>query len=285
MNRMPSNPLRSLEQSDPALAPDGLQFITVKSPALGQRADITLFVPRQLAQRAAGVGDVPIVTLLHGVYGSHWAWAFKGGAHRTAARLVNAGVIPPLVIAMPSDGLWGDGSGYVRHGDAARGQDIERWIVEDVPAAVRQACPACTPASPQCIAGLSMGGFGALRIAGKHPGQYRAAAAHSAMTDIAQFDGLVAEPRSAWSTASADTSVLDALCTAPGPLPALRLDCGRDDFLIEANRDLHRGLQAAGIAHVYEEFAGGHDWSYWALHLEDTLRFFGATLAPAGRTA
>ncbi len=270
----------TFEHSDTALAPQGLHCLTVKSAALGQRADLTIFVPTQLTAQgpALGARDVPIVTLLHGVNGSHWAWAFKGGAHHTAARLIDAGAIPPMVLAMPSDGLWGDGCGYVTHAARDRAQDFERWIVEEVPAAVRQACAACTAALPQFIAGLSMGGFGALRLAGKHPRQYRAAAAHSAMTDIAQFDGLVAEVRTGWSSALPDTSVWEALRTSPGPLPALRLDCGHDDFLIEANRDLHQRLLEAGIDHVYEEFPGGHDWPYWARHFEDTLRFFGAAL-------
>ncbi len=269
---------RSFERSDPALAQGGLHFVTVKSAALGQRADITLFIPRQLDVLEGGPCDAPIVILLHGVYGSHWAWSLKGGAHLTASRLIDAGTIPPMVLAMPSDGLWGDGSGYVAHADSAHCRDFERWIVDEVPAAVRQACEACTAASPQCIAGLSMGGFGALRIAGKHPRQYRAAASHSAMTEIAQFDALVTESRAAWSTAQADTSVWEALRNSPGPLPALRLDCGRDDLFIDANRELHKRLLAAGIGHVYEEFPGGHDWPYWAEHLQDTLRFFGGAL-------
>jgi hypothetical protein len=61
---------------------------------------------------------------------------------------------------MPSDGLWGDGSGYVPHAS----QDFERWIVDEVPVATRIAVPACDDASPIFIAGLSMGGFAALRL-------------------------------------------------------------------------------------------------------------------------
>jgi putative tributyrin esterase len=263
-------PFRTLEVSDPALAPEGLRFVTVKSAALGQRADLTMHVPPQ----AEGQRDVPIVILLHGVYGSHWAWAFKGGAHRTAQRLVDEGAIPPLVLAMPSDGLWGDGSGYVRHAT----QDFERWIVDEVPAAVQQACTACGPASPLCIAGLSMGGFGALRLAGRHPRRYVAAAGHSSITEAPQIDRLLAESRTGWAANPLDQSVLAALLAAPGPLPRLRFDCGLDDGLLGANRELHAALEAAGIAHTYAEHAGGHDWSYWARHLEDTLRFFGAAL-------
>ena len=77
---------RTFEMSDPALAPEGLRFVTVKSAALRQRADLLVFVPRQVRvleeglEGAAGLRDVPIAILLHGVYGSHWAWAFTGFA-------------------------------------------------------------------------------------------------------------------------------------------------------------------------------------------------------------
>ena len=261
---------RTLEVSDPALSPPGLRFVTVKSATLGQRADVLLFVPPQ----AAALQNVPLVLLLHGVYGSHWAWAFQGGAHLTAQRLIDAGAIPPLVLAMPSDGLWGDGSGYVAHAE----QDFERWIVDEVPAATRAACSACSEASPLFIAGLSMGGFGALRLAGRHPTRFEAAAGHSSVTEVAQLDALIAETRAGWARTPADHSVIASLRGADAPLPALRFDCGRDDPFIGANRQLHAELQAAGIAHGYAEHDGGHGWAYWARHLEDTLRFFGQTL-------
>ena len=261
---------RTLEVSDPALEPEGLRFVTVKSAALGHRADITLFVPPQ----AQALHNVPLVLLLHGVYGSHWAWAFKAGTHRTAQRLIDCGDIPPMVLAMPSDGLWGDGSGYVAHAT----QDFERWIVDDVPAAVREVSGACSEASPLFIAGLSMGGFGALRLVGKYTQRFAAAAAHSAITDVTQLDALLAEPRTAWCAAPQDRSVFAALATAVQVLPPLRFDCGRDDFLVAANRQLHAELTAAGIAHEYAEHDGAHGWDYWARHLEDTLRFFARTL-------
>ena len=92
------------------------------------------------------------------------------------------------------------------------------------------------------------------------------------------MDALMAESRDGWAGTPADTSVLDALRTASPPLPALRFDCGRDDILTDANRQLHADLLQAGIAHEYAEHAGGHDWAYWTQYLEDTLRFFGKTL-------
>lgn len=261
---------RTLEVSDPAIAADGLLFVTVKSRALGRRADVTVFVPPS----ARGRVDVPVVVLLHGVYGSHWAWALKGAAHLTAARLIDAGALPPVALLMPSDGLWGDGSGYVAHAD----HDAERWIIDEVPALARELVAGCTQQSPLLVAGLSMGGFGALRLAGKHPQRITAAASLSAVTDATQFDALIEESRDAWSAAPADHDVLAALMYAHGPLPPLRIDCGLDDPYLEANRALHRALQRAGVAHEYAEAPGGHDWAYWSTTLEHTLRFFGTVL-------
>ena len=261
---------RTLEMSDASLSPAGMQFVTVKSKALRQRADVTVYLPPEFQT----LRDLPIVTLLHGVYGSHWAWAYQGAAHLTAGELMRQGAIRPMVLVMPSDGLWGDGSGYVAH----HHQDFERWIVEEVPDLVRHTCAACSADSPRCIAGLSMGGFAALRLAGQYPGHYTAASAHSALTDLSQIDALIEESRQLWSAEPPSTSVLAALQAAQSPRPALRLDCGQSDPLIHANRQLHQDLLDAGIAHAYEEFEGGHDWLYWRAHLADTLRFFSRTL-------
>ena len=275
---------RTVELSDPAIPADGLRFATVKSRALGRRADVTVYRTPG-ADAAGGVpDDLPIVILLHGVYGSHWAWALKGDAHRTAARLVAAGALPPAALLMPSDGLWGDGSGYLPHRGADGGTtDYARWILDEVPALARETIPGCGARSPLLLAGLSMGGYGALRLAAAHPDRVAAVAAHSSVTEPAQFDALVEEDRGGWDTGPGDGSVLAALRAASAPLPPLRFDCGRDDPYIDGNRALHAALETDGIAHEYAERDGGHDWPYWTAALEDTLRFFGRVLGRAHR--
>ena len=262
-------PFRTIERSDPAIPAEGLEFLTIKSRALRQRVDVTLFVPPE----AEGARDLPIVMLLHGVYGSHWAWALKGGAHRTLARLIREGAIPPVALAMPSDGLWGDGSGYVPHAQL----DFERWILDEVPALLHHAVAGCTAQSPLLVAGLSMGGFGALCLAGKYPDRFAAAAAHSAVTEAHQLDALMEENRETWSDADRDTSVLAALGAAPR-LPPLRFDCGLGDSFLDAKRALQAELTARGIHQRNAERPGGHDWDYWSREIEATLRFFGRVL-------
>jgi putative tributyrin esterase len=271
-------PFRTVEISDPRFESGGLRQITVKSRSLRGRGDLTLFVP----SGAEETRDLPLAILLHGVYGSHWAWTLSGGVHRTAQRLTDAGEIAPLAIVMPSDGLWGDGSGYVRHAD---GSDFEKWIVEEVPLAATLGAPGLiTGRSPLFIAGLSMGGFGALRIGAKYPDRFRAIAGHSSITNLDQLAQFIEEPLSNCGAADADESVLDTMLANRGRLPPIRFDCGVDDQLIEHNCALHRALDEHGVTHVYEEFPGGHEWPYWEEHIARTLRFFSATLHPIAAT-
>lgn len=259
-----AEPFRTVELSTPAFESDGLRVATVKSRALGRRADASFWIPQ-----TARIDTLLI--LLHGVWGSHWVWPQKGGAHRTAQRMLNAGEIEPMVIAMPSDGLGRDGSGYLTRPD---GCDVERWIVEEVPALARIAAPALQPDAKIAIAGLSMGGYGALRLGAKYASRFSAIAAHSAITDVGDLAGFVEEPLSEY-LACAPREELNAaywMRRNRALLPPLRFDCGADDALVHSNRRLHEELLREGIVHTWAEHAGGHEWPYWQQYFADTLR-------------
>ena len=261
---------RTLEVSDPRFSHDGLHHLTVKTPHLRGRGDLSVFLPENYP------GPLPLVILLHGVYGSHWAWAAKAGVHRTAQRLIDEKKIKPMALAMPSDGLFGDGSGYLPHS----GFDFESWIVDDVPAAAREAFPQINPEkSGLFVAGLSMGGFGAMRLGAKYPQRFRGFAGHSSITEIRQMADFVEEPLSIYRQDDpAEGSVLAQLRNNRAQLPPFRFDCGLDDDLLPANRTLHERLLEENIPHDYQEFPGGHEWAYWEKHIEKTLLFFGSLL-------
>ena len=262
---------RTIEISNPDYLGDGISFVTVKSAALRRRADISFYVPPRIKAQ-----KLPVVTLLHGIYGSHWAWLFKGGAHGVLDRLIEHEDLPPMMLAMPSDGLWGDGSAYLHHVHA----DYSRWIVDELPNAAAMVEPN-TEHSPRFICGLSMGGYGALRLGALHPDVFRGVSAHSSITEPAQMQGHVEELPAHFDLAEdRPLQVLACLKMNAHRLPALRFDCGASDALIEHNRHLHAELDRAQIKHTYEEFPGGHDWSYWHQHLADSLRFFAKQLQP-----
>jgi putative tributyrin esterase len=257
---------RTTSISDSKFERDNLRYITVKTPNLKGRGDLCVFVPE-----GSTATDLPMVILLHGVYGSCWAWPMRAGAHLTAQRLINESKVKPMILVMPSDGLWGDGSAYLPHNSF----DFEKWIVEDVPNVVIELIPQASDNSPRFISGLSMGGFGALRIGSKYSKEFKGISGHSSMTSMEQMSLFVEEPLDNYAQeVSTDEDVFLTISKNLDQLPQIRFDCGKEDLLIEHNRKLHQQLIDAGIQHSYEEFPGAHEWDYWEKHLEQTLLFF-----------
>lgn len=268
---MTASRFRTIELSDPRFETDHLRFMTVKTPHLKGRGDICVFEPPGVRSGQT----LPVVILLHGVYGSAWSWAYGAGAHRQAMALIREGRIPPVILAMPSDGLWGDGSAYLPHS----GYDFEKWIAEDVPEALTGQIAGASEDSPLFISGLSMGGFGALRIGAKYGDRFRGISAHSSITALEQVKLFVEEDPDRYSQAvKADEEALGTLQRYRDRLPPVRFDCGRDDPLIRYNRDLHRRMTEQGIPHEYEEFPGGHEWPYWEEHVSKSILFFARQL-------
>lgn len=248
----------------PLTGQPGVLFVTVYSPALRRRADISLFIPPENQKQT-----LPLLILMHGVYGSHWNWPVLGNVPGTALEMIKEGSIGPLAIAMPSDGLWGDGSGYVVH----REFNAESWIMDDVPACVRGVCPEVREGRI-FLAGQSMGGFGALRLGAKYASRVAGISAHSPVTCLADLLQHVHQPERAYEAAGKrDTDVIHWMRRHRTQLPPIRIDCGTSDALLDSNRALHGKLLKERIPHTYEEHAGGHDWTYWQQHVRATLRF------------
>jgi len=256
------------EISDPQFEKDNLRYITVRSKNLPGRGDMTVYVPT-----VTNVEHVPVVILLHGVYGSAWCWPLKTGVHLICHRLISEEIIAPAILAMPSDGLFRDGSAFLPHKD---GYDYEKWIVDDVIDAIRQEIPLASSLSPVFISGLSMGGYGALRMGAKYPHLFKAFSALSSITEFNQLaywyeHGNIEEIS---ATVVSRPSVLETILLNRASLPPFMFDCGDRDILIEANRKLHRDLVKNNISHIYNEYSGEHNWEYWGTHIEAHLLFF-----------
>ena len=135
-------------------------------------------------------------------------------------------------------------------------------------------------------AGLSMGGYGALKLALKHPEMFCAAASHSGAVEFGRETFAGDDDRSReWRPimgafpAGGDNDLYALIEKSDrASLPAMRIDCGTEDFLIGHNRRFQAYLAQAGIPHGYAEHPGAHDWKYWDRHILDTLKFFGSVL-------
>lgn len=259
---------RTVEVSNPLYQPPHLRFVTVKSEYLKGRGDCTFFVPPQEKKIKR---NIPVVILLHGVYGSHWAWTYNINVHNIALQLIGAGKIEPMILVMPSDGLSGDGSGYFNHGD----RNVEKWIIKDVVDLVREVVPQNTLDFPLFIGGLSMGGYGALRLMAKYPTMFNGASGLSSITclkDLLPF--LAAGEQSYFRKNFKEEDLISYLKKNRKKLPPFRFDCGYDDELFGSNKILHQQLEKEGIPHVFEEFKGGHSNEYWNQNIGKTLLYF-----------
>jgi putative tributyrin esterase len=257
-------PFRNPVLSDEVTGQPGLRLLTLHSRGLGCRGDVSLYLPP-----AAGNRELPLLILLHGVFGSHWNWWALGGLPSVAAEMMASGEVAPMAIAMPSDGLWSDGSGYLRH----KRFDAEAWIVDDVPACIHALLPQVR-VERLALAGLSMGGYGALRLGAKCADRVAAISAHSAVTSLEDLQPFLSHPIGKdLGAGRRDAEILYWMRRHHVQLPPIRFDCGTEDPLLASNRGLHAALTKAKIPHLYEEHPGGHDWVYWKTHLRRTLRF------------
>ncbi len=242
----------------------GLDFFTVKSPALKKRSDACFYRPESIKK------GVPLVILLHGVYGSNWSWALKANVHKTLEKGIASGHIPPMLLAMPSDGHFQDGSGYLKHHE----QDYEKWITEDVISLAKEAYPEVNESSLIFLAGLSMGGYGALRLGAKHPSIFKAFSGLSSITKFEQHKSFLENIANLEKAATNQENVLELLLQNKNSLRPFRFDCGKEDSLYTANVKLHQELLEEDIPHDFYSYDGEHSWEYWAQNIEATLRFF-----------
>ena len=197
--------------------------------------------------------------LLHGLSDDETAWARRTSLERYVDGL-------PVVVAMPDGGR----GFYV---DADQGFAYFNALADELPVILAKYFHL---REEWAVGGLSMGGYGAVRFALGRPGRFRSAHAHSAALgfghdpryrDQAEFDRILGQPR------VGGKDDLYELASQSVERPALRIDCGTEDFLIDDNRAFVAHLSAVGYAHEYEEFPGAHDWAYWDEHVQEQIAF------------
>lgn len=204
--------------------------------------------------------------LLHGLSDDHTIWMRRTSIERYVAGL-------PLAVVMP-DG----GRGW--YTNAKEGFAYEDDLIKDIVGLVDHTFPVKAERSGRCIGGLSMGGYGAVKVGVKHHEMFASVNSHSGavgiMHDPDRMKSLGVEFTRVFGTTPTDgpEDPFDLVKKVDhGRLPAMRLDCGTDDFLLEENRAFRKHLGDLHIAHEYEEFSGGHDWAYWDKHVQEAIAF------------
>ena len=219
-------------------------------------------------------GPFPVFYLLHGLSDDYSVWCRRTSIERYVADL-------PLIVVMP-DG----GRGFYCDGIENPRQACESAIVKDLIGFIDNTFPTIAKREGRVIGGLSMGGYGALKLAVKFPELFCATVSHSGAVTFSHYAlnrdddwdkefGLIVGENPVGGP-----NDIFALIQKPrlAPLPAIRIDCGVDDFLIERNREMHAFLKDLGIPHEYEEYPGVHNWAYWDEHVQEAIAFFARAL-------
>ena len=224
----------------------------------------------------------PVLYFLHGLGGNEQTFV-EGGGWALLEHLRESGQVGDFIVIAPQGG----NTFYVNARDGRRRYE-DFFFAEFMPA-IEKRYRALRGRNARGIAGVSMGGYGALHLALRHPLLFGAVSAHSAAL-IKSFPpglfsgGTLVDPRlrvmeeafgrpfdlAYWNA----NSPLTLARTVANP-PKIYFDCGRqDDFGFDAGaRAFDQALQARRIPHEFHLYPGGHDWQYVATHLPASLAF------------
>lgn len=151
-----------------------VEFHTVESKALGRPTAFSVFLPASYGKTEK---TYPVLYFLHGLNNDHSSWTVTrhGNIPQLVDKLMRESTIPEMLIVHPD----GDRSFYTNF----KGSDLryEDWVVEELPAHIEQEFRGSSQRNGRAIAGTSMGGYGALKIAMRFPERYQAVVAHSAI--------------------------------------------------------------------------------------------------------
>src|SRR5918993_4983848 len=244
-----------------------LQEESVQSAALGRTMKYRVLVP---ADYATSQRRYAVLYLLHGLGGDYKDWT-------TRTNLAEYSRTLPLIIVMPD----GENSWYTNAANAPE-ERFEDYILTDLQADVAAKYRTINSRHGRTIAGLSMGGYGALKMALKRPGAFSVAASFSGAfsatrPELVKLIPSQEEPlRRIYGDDDSPVRRQNDLYTLaaaakPGSVPYVYIDCGIADSLIAANREVVAALHKSGAAYEYHEVAGGHTWEYWDRRIREFL--------------
>lgn len=243
------------------------------SQVLGKQTEAQVIYPN------VGKPPFPVLYLLHGLSDDSTMWTRLTRLEAYAAGL-------PMAIVMP-DGY----RGFYTNNE--EGPAFALHIGEELPAMIERTFRVRADRTGRAIGGLSMGGYGALRIGLGYPDRFCSIHSHSGALDagitVARFSAVnpsaygpnVPEEMKRIFGRPKRGSQHDLVALAKKArrkLPKIHLDCGADDFLLQANRDFVKALRAAKIPHTYVEHPGSHNWEYWDTHIREALQFHAKNL-------
>jgi putative tributyrin esterase len=216
----------------------------------------------------------PVVYLLHGLTGHYNNWTDK-------TRIARLPESANFIIVTPEgeDGWYTDSS-------AKPVDKYESYIIQELIPEIDKKFRTTADREHRVIAGLSMGGFGAMKFGLKYPemfvlaGSFSGAIGAAAITEKA-FPGAIGKsvtaifgPEGSEARKANDpfAIVRNATPEKIRSFPFLYLDCGTEDFLFKNNRDFVSLLLEKNVPHEFRQLPGAHNWTYWDAQIEELLQ-------------
>lgn len=263
-----------------------VEAVKFESKVVGKPLPYNVVLPPLYDAPQSRAVRYPVLYLLHGLGGSSADWVSARAhlaAHAAAYRLI-------IVTPEGADGWYTDSA-------TVPTDKFETYFLEELIPDVERRFRALTTRDARAVAGLSMGGYGALKFGVKHPDRFALAASLSGAFDAAAWDAndpellgfvrpSIARTYGAMDSPTRAANDLFKLFANLPParipaLPFIYFACGTEDFLIGSNRALSELLLKRKIPHEYRQLPGAHTWPYWDAQVQEVLKLAARRLRAA----
>jgi S-formylglutathione hydrolase FrmB len=225
----------------------------VQSQALDRLVTYAVALPDP---KQAGPDPYHVLLMLHGAYDDHTSWLHD-------SKLLQYTDALPFIVVLPdgANSMWSNLASDMRYED---------FVMHDLWQHVENTF-AVKKGERWAVGGVSMGGFGAIRLGLKYPEKFFSVYAHSSLLPTQK-------ELNEWFPDLDSATLADLDCyrwaeqITPAQLPTLSFDCGTEDGLLKNSRLFHAHLEKLGLPHTYLEYPGGHTWDYWNQHLQTALQ-------------
>ena len=254
-----------------AVSAAGIDTLKVFSPKMQREIPTVVVTPDEAAVRR-----LPVVYLLHGYSGDELAWQRITDLRPLAEQF-------GVIFVCPD----GENSWYWDSPINPSSQ-FETFVSQELPDWVDAHYPTLPSREGRAVAGLSMGGHGALWTAVRHKDRFGAVGSVSGGVDIRPFPdswekkaqlGEERENQARWDA----HTVINAVDSLRDGELAIFVDCGYDDFFYGVNVALHEKLLRQGVGHDFLTRPGAHTGEYWGSSLPHQLLFFRSYFDRAGK--
>ncbi len=237
------------------------------SEALGMQTEVEIVLPQSSTVGEIGTSNkntsekLKCLYLLHGLSDDETIWMRRTSIERYAAKY-------GICVVMP-------GGAKSFYSDMKYGLKYYTYIAKELPQIIESLLSVSSDREDRYIAGLSMGGYGALKIALREQGKYAAAAALSPVSDIHNtnftsvlipvFDGKIPN--------DADLFSLTKEHNCDEIKPRIYITVGKNDFMYNDTVRLNQHLSSLDYDYTYRETEGAHTWDVWDKSIQNVLEW------------